>query len=84
MASTYRPKQFYCAKPIVPSCHKGFTTQAALAHHQNSFHNVHSRRTRPCLNPFQGANSEPPHGSYYTIHPIMDGKMSSNIIGAGH
>ena len=81
MALTYQPRQFYCAKPTVPSCCKGFATQAALAHHRNAFHNAHQRKTRPHLNPFQGANSEPPQGSYFTVHSILDGKVSSNIMG---
>ena len=47
--------------------------------HRNAFHNTHQRQTRPHLHPFQGENVEapqaPPQGSYYIVHPILDGMM---------
>ena len=79
MASSYQPRQFYCAKPVVPSCRRGFTSQVTFMQHRNAIHNTHQRQTRPHLHPFQGENVEapqaPPQGSYYTVHPILDGMM---------
>ena len=85
MAPTYQPRQFYCAKPIVPSCRRGFKSQAAFVQHRNAVHNTaHQTPTRPRLHPFQGESVEapqaPPQGSYYTVHPILDGRIVQFIM----
>ena len=88
MAPTYKPHQFYCAHPVVPSCRTGFVSQGAYVQHRNAIHSPLQRPSRPHQHPFQRVNSNPeggsegnlgaqmpPQGSYFTVHPVLDGAI---------
>jgi len=71
-------------------------SRGAFVRHRNVVHNTLQRQARPHQHPFQGgisANSEsgsdseadlgeqmPPQGSYYTVHPVLDGRTVQNFI----
>ena len=90
MASIYKPHQFYCAHPVAPSCQRGFVSQGAYVRHRNAVHSTLQRPSQPCQHPFQSLENSnpvvggsegnlgaqmPPQGSYFTVHPVLDGMM---------
>ena len=71
-------------------------TRGAFVQHRDAAHNTLQRQAQPRLHPFQGGTSTtlesgsdveenldeemPPQGSYYTVHPVLDGKTVNSTL----
>lgn len=54
MASTFKPRKYYCAQPVTAACRKGFTSQGGWIRNKNAVHVSSTKaRARPRQHPYQ-------------------------------
>ncbi|KAF8124100.1 hypothetical protein EV363DRAFT_1178461 [Boletus edulis] len=70
MASTFKPRQYFCANPITPACKRGFGSLAWFLNHKKTVH----EGFQPELSGVQNTNPAP-KDSYFIPHPVLNGKL---------
>lgn len=70
MNSRFRARQFFCVDPISPSCRRGFVSHARFLEHKRTLHDPTRSQTG------RNGGKRDHDGSYYTPHPVLNGKCS--------